>query len=75
MCGEGARAITLGQVSPWRTGSQHPEDAVQHVPVIDARYASWRVGPQRLDRAPLEVRQVILAHADAETACGELRKR
>lgn len=24
----GARAITLGQVSPWRTGSKHPEDAV-----------------------------------------------
>lgn len=32
----GARPIALGQVTPRRPGTQHPEDAVQHPPVVDA---------------------------------------
>src|ERR1700743_1516981 len=32
----GAWAIALRQVSPGSTGSQHPENAVQHATVIDA---------------------------------------
>lgn len=63
----GARTIALGQIAPRRTGSQHPEDAVQHPAVIDARHASGLVGQQRLDHAPFEVSQVIAAHADAES--------
>ena len=62
----GARAIALGQIAPRRTGPQHPEDAVQHAAVIDARHASRLVGQQRLDHAPFEVGQVVSAHADAE---------
>lgn len=63
----GARAVALGQVAPWCAGSQHPEDAVQHAPVIDARDASGLIGQERLDHAPLEVGQIISAHADAES--------
>src|SRR5262245_49943763 len=29
----GAWAVPLWQIAPWRTGSQHPEDAVQHAAV------------------------------------------
>jgi hypothetical protein len=36
----GSRTIAFRQVSPRRTGSQHPEDAVQHAAVIDAWDAS-----------------------------------
>jgi hypothetical protein len=63
----GTRTITLGQVAPWRTRSQHPEDAVQHAAVIHARHASRLVGQQRLDHAPLEIGQVIPAHIDSES--------
>ena len=34
---------------------------------IDARHASRLVGQQRLDNAPLEVGQIVSAHADAES--------
>ena len=66
----GARTIALGQVSPRRSGSQHPEDAVQYATVIDARHASGLVGQQRLDGAPLEVGQIVSAHAAAESESG-----
>src|SRR3546814_3963575 len=48
----GTWAIALRQVAPRRTGTQHPEDAVQHAPIIDARHPSRLVGQQRLDHAP-----------------------
>ena len=67
----GARAVALGQVAPWCTGSQHPEDAVQRAAVINARHASRLVGQERLDHAPLEVGQIVSAHADAESANGQ----
>lgn len=63
----GTRAVALGQVAPRRPGAQHPEDAVQYTTIIDARHASGLVGQQRLDHAPLEVGQIISAHADAES--------
>lgn len=63
----GARAVALGQVTPWRTGPQYPEDAVQHATVIDAGHASRFVGQQRFDHAPLEVGQVISAHGERES--------
>jgi hypothetical protein len=39
----------------------------QQAAVIDARHASRLVGQQRLDNAPLEVGQIVSAHADAES--------
>ena len=63
----GARAIALRQVAPRCTRAQHPEDAADHPAVIDARHASRLVGQERLDHAPLEVGQVVSAHADAES--------
>lgn len=42
-----ARAIAFRQVAPRCAGSQYPEDAVQHAPVIDTRHASRLVGEQR----------------------------
>ena len=63
----GAWAIALRQVTPRCTRPQYPEDAVQHTAVIDARHASRLLGQQRLDNAPLEVGQIVSAHADAES--------
>jgi hypothetical protein len=63
----GSRAVAFGQVTPWRTGSQHPEDTVQYAAVIDTWNASWLVGQERLDHAPFEIGQVISAHAKAES--------
>lgn len=63
----GAWDVAFGQITPRRTGSQNPENAVQHTPLIYARHASWFVGQQRLDHAPFEVGQIISAHADAES--------
>lgn len=40
----GAWTIALGQITPWRTGSQHPEDAVEHTPIIDPRHTAGFVG-------------------------------
>lgn len=62
-----ARAIALGQVAPRSTGAEHPEDAVQHTAIIDARDAPRFVGQERFDHAPLEVGQIISAHADPES--------
>lgn len=70
----GARAVALRQAAPRRTRTQHPEDAVQHTPVIDARHASWFVGQQRLNYAPFEFGQVISAHVTAESEKYEPRK-
>ena len=64
----GAGAIAFGQVAPRCAGAQHPEDAVQRPPVIDTRHASRFPGQQRLNHAPLEVGQVITAHAAAESS-------
>jgi hypothetical protein len=49
------RAIAFRQVAPRCTGSQNPEDTIQHAAVIDARHASGLVWQQRFDHAPLEV--------------------
>jgi hypothetical protein len=63
----GAWPVAFGQIAPRRTGPQHPEDAVQHAPVIDTRHASWFVGQERFDYTPLKIGQVISAHTDAES--------
>ena len=63
----GTRTIPLGKITPWRTGAQHPEDAVKHAAIIDTRDAARLVGKQRFDHAPLEVSQIISAHAGRES--------
>jgi hypothetical protein len=55
--------IALGQVTPRRTRAQHPENAVQHPPVINALNAPRLVRQQRRDHAPLKVGQIIAALA------------
>lgn len=54
---------------------QHPEDVVQHATVIDTLHTPWLVGKPRLDHAPLEVGQVILANARAESEFGICQSR
>lgn len=66
--------MALGQITPRRAGSQHPEDAVQHAPVIDAGHASGFVGQLRLDHAPLEIGQVISAHDELESEASAMEK-
>jgi hypothetical protein len=63
----GAWVAPLWQIAPWRTGSQHPEDALQHAAVIHARHATGFVGEKRFDHAPFGVSQVISAHASHES--------
>ena len=70
----GARTISLRQVAPWCARSQHPEDAVQYTTVINPRHASRLVRQERLDRTPLEVGQIISAHADVESDHDAFRK-
>jgi hypothetical protein len=62
-----AWAVPLWQIAPWRTGSQHQEDAVQHAAVIHARHATGFVGEKRFDHAPFGVSRVISAHASHES--------
>ena len=66
----GARAIAFGKVAPRSAGSKHPEDTVQHAAIINAGHASRFIGQQRFDHAPLEVGQVISAHAEPESQIG-----
>lgn len=63
----GAWAISLRQVSPWSSRSQHPEDTVEHPTVVDTRHTTRFVGEMRLDRAPFEVGQIISAHEESES--------
>src|SRR5215471_10142775 len=53
------RAVALGQVAPWRTRAQNPEDAIEHLPVTfrpDAPAIAWK---KWLYHTPLEVREVV----------------
>jgi hypothetical protein len=63
----GAGLAILWQIAPWRTGSQHPEDAVQHAAVIHTRHATGFVGEKRFDHAPFGVSQVVSDHASHES--------
>lgn len=64
-------AVPLWQIAPWRTGSQHPEDAAQHSAVIHARHATGFVEEKRFDHAPFGVTQVISADASHESDFAE----
>jgi hypothetical protein len=43
-----ARAEFFGQRAPWPPGSQDPEDAVQHPPIVDSRNPTRLIRQQRL---------------------------
>lgn len=60
-----ARPVTLRQVAPRRARAQHPENAVENPPIVDPRDAPRLVGKMRLDRLPLEIRQLIPGHGEA----------
>ena len=61
--------VSLGQVAPPRASLEHPEDAVDDVPMRDARAPTLsRAGPpweRRFDRGPLRVGQPDAAPAHA----------
>ena len=62
------RAVSLRQVAPRRAGAQHPENAAQHPPVVNARHAARLVRKKRFDDRPFEVRQIVAsAHVYAPT--------
>lgn len=53
------RPIPLGQIAPWRASAQHPEDAVEDLPVVQRLGTSAVHRQQRFDDTPLEVRQIV----------------
>src|SRR5690606_10653098 len=62
----GPRAVALGQVPPWRTGAQNPQDAVQDAAMVCRRSScmgSLR-RQQRLESCPLFIREFMsVSHA------------
>jgi len=56
------RSVALGDVRPGRARAQDPENPVQNSPVIDAGNAARLVWQHRLDRLPLEIRQIVARH-------------
>ena len=61
------------QGPPRRPGSEHPEDPIQHAAVVNTRLPTGLVRQQRLDHAPLEIRQRVLVHASPPTLETESR--
>ena len=57
--GRRAGPVSLGHVAPRRTCAQYPEDAVEHAPVFLRLDAAPLPRQQRLDDAPLEVREIV----------------
>ena len=48
----GVRTEVVRQVAPWRSGSQHPEDAIEDAPVVDPWHATRLVWQHRPDGCP-----------------------
>ena len=57
------RAVALRNVGPGRARSEAPEDAVQHLPVIDPPNAARLARQKRLDNRSFEIRQFVAAQA------------
>ena len=57
--GRCVRPISLRQIAPSRAAAEHPEDAVEHAPVVLAARPRLPFGQNRLDNAPLEVCQIV----------------
>ena len=58
----GRRAIARGEIRPRSARAQHPEDAVEHTPVVDARLAARLVGKKRKDHIPFEIAQFVTSN-------------
>jgi hypothetical protein len=55
----GVRTEVIGQVAPWCSGSQHPEDAIEDAPVIHPWHAARLVRQHRLDGCPFVVGKFV----------------
>ena len=51
---DGAWTVLFWQITPSRTRSEHPEDTIEHLPIIDAWYPPRLVGRHRLNDAQLQ---------------------
>jgi hypothetical protein len=66
--GSRIRPVPLGQIAPRRTRAQHPEDTVEN-PAILLRLRPTPIHrQQRLDNAPLEIRQVVSHEAGSDVS-------
>src|SRR6476646_1213313 len=66
----GVRTEVIGQVAPWCSGSQHPEDAIEDTPVVHPRHATRLVRQHRFDGGPFIVGEFV-AH-DSRLRFGSL---
>lgn len=57
-------------MAPRGTGSQHPENPVQHTPVINAGHAARLLGHDRLYRSPFKIGKARSAHASLNHPTG-----
>src|SRR3954451_14807300 len=64
MVAGGVRTEVVRQVTPWRPGSQDPEDAIEDPAVIHSWHAARLAGQHRLDRGPFRVGEFV-AHDSA----------
>jgi hypothetical protein len=55
----GAGTIDVWEVPPGSARTQHPEDAIEHAPIIDAGYAARFGREQRTNDAPLVIGKFI----------------
>src|ERR1700686_3166349 len=53
--------VSLRNISPGRTRSQPPVDAVQHSAIIGPRHAAWLVRQQSRDDRPFKICQLVSA--------------
>ncbi len=61
-------SITFGQIAPRRARAQNVEHAVEDLPVLLRLWTPPIHGQQRLDNAPLEVREIV-AHDPSSDVC------
>src|ERR1700749_2573118 len=55
----GVRTEVIGQVAPWCSGSQHPEDAMEDTPVIHPWHPARLVRQHRPDGCPFVVGEFV----------------
>jgi hypothetical protein len=56
----GIRAARFRQITPGRSGSQDPEDAVENATVVHPRNATGLIGQHRLDGGPFMVGELMV---------------
>src|SRR6516165_10448654 len=55
----GVRTEVIGQVAPWCSGSQHPEDAIEDTPVVHPWHTARLVWQHRPDGCPFVVGEFV----------------